>query len=131
VKQATVSGGTYITSTNVTGLVYTNTGLVNGTLYYFVVSATNSFGESTNSAQVSARPVSTASPQITFGNNGGQIYVGWPADHTGWWLQMQTNSVDEGLGTNWANVSGSDATNQISIPINTVNGSAFFRLVAP
>jgi hypothetical protein len=131
VKQATVSGGTYTTSTNVAGLVYTNTGLVNGTLYYFVVSAVNLFGESTNSAQVSARPVSTASPQITFGNNGGQIYAGWPADHTGWWLQMQTNSVDEGLGTNWVNISGSDATNQISIPINTVNGSAFFRLVSP
>jgi hypothetical protein len=44
---------------------------------------------------------------------------------------MQTNSVDKGLGTNWVNVSGSDVTNQISIPINTMNGSAFFRLVAP
>jgi len=131
VKQAAVSGGTYTTSTNVTGLVYTNTGLVNGTLYYFVVSAVNSFGESTNSAQVSARPVSTASPLITFWNSGGQIYVGWPADHTGWWLQMQTNSIDQGLGTNWVNVFGSDATNQISIPINTVNGSAFFRLASP
>ena len=131
VKQATVSGGTYTTSANVTGLVYTNTGLVNGTLYYFVVSAANSFGESTNSAQVSARPVSTASPQINFGNNGGQIYLGWPADHTGWWLQMQTNSIGEGLGTNWVNVSGSDATNQIFIPINTANGGAFFRLAYP
>ena len=131
VKLATVSGGTYTTSTNVTDLVCTNTGLVNGTLYYFVVSAVNSFGESTNSDQVSARPVSTASPQITFGNEGGQIYVGWPADHTGWWLQMQTNSIDEGLGTNWVNVLDSDATNQISIPINTVSGSAFFRLVFP
>jgi hypothetical protein len=131
VKQATVSGGTYITSTNITGLVYTNTGLVNGTLYYFVVSATNSFGESVNSAQVSARPVSITTPQITFGNNSGQINVGWPADHTGWWLQMQTNSIDEGLGTNWVNISGSDATNQIYIPINTVNGSTFFRLVFP
>ena len=70
-------------------------------------------------------------PQIAFGINGGQLYVGWPADHTGWWLQMQTDSIDEGLGTNWVNVSGSDATNQISIPINTVNGSAFFRLVSP
>jgi hypothetical protein len=131
VKQAAVSGGTYTTSTNVTGLAYTNTGLVNGTLYYFVVSAVNSFGESTNSAQVSARPVSTASPQITFGNGGGQIYVGWPADHTGWRLQMQTNSTGKGLGTNWVNVSGSDATNQIFIPTSTANGSAFLRLVSP
>ena len=131
VKQATVSGGAYTTSTNVTDLIYTNTGLINGTLYYFVVSAVNSFGESTSSAQVSARPVSTASPQITFGNNGGQIFVGWPADHTGWRLQTQTNSIDEGLGTNWVNMSGSDVTNQIFIPIDTVNGSAFFRLVSP
>jgi beta-galactosidase len=131
IKQATVSGGPFTTSTNVTGLVYTNTGLVNGTLYYFVVSAVNSFGESTNSAQVSARAVSSASPQITFGNNGGEIYAGWPTDHTGWLLQMQTNSIGEGLGTNWVNVPGSDATNQISIPINTMNGSAFFRLVFP
>jgi hypothetical protein len=129
VKHATASGGTYITSTNLTSLAYTNTGLANGTLYYFVVSATNSFGESTNSVQVSARPLSIASPQITFGNNGGQIYIGWPTDHTGWWLQMQTNSIDNGLGTNWVNVSGSDATNQISVPINTGNGSTFFRLV--
>ena len=131
VKQATESGGTYITLTNITDLVYTNIGLINGALYYFVVSAVNSFGESTNSAQVSARPVSTASPQITFGNNGGQIYVGWPADHTGWFLQMQTNSIDEGLGTNWVDVPGSDVTNQISIPIDALNGSAFFRLVSP
>jgi hypothetical protein len=131
VKQSTVSGGPFTTSTNITGLVYTNTGLVNGTLYFFVVSAVNSFGESTNSSQVSARPVSAASPQITFGNYGGQIYAGWPADHIGWWLQMQTNSIDEGLGTNWVNVAGSDTTNQISIPINTANGSTFFRLVFP
>jgi len=46
-------------------------------------------------------------------------------------LQMQTNSIDEGLGTNWVDVSGSDATNQISIPINTATGSVFFRLVFP
>jgi hypothetical protein len=131
VKQATVNGGIYTTITNVTGLIYTNTGLVNGMLYYFVVSATNSFGESTNSAQVSARPVSTASTQITFGKNGGQINVGWPPDHTGWWLQMQTNTIRGGLGTNWVNVSSSGATNQIFIPINKMNGSAFFRLVSP
>ncbi len=131
VKQATLIGGPYTTSASVTGLTYTNTGLINGTLYYFVVSATNLFGESTNSTQVSARPVSTASSQLTFGNNGGQIYIGWLADHTGWQLQVQTNSIDKGLGTNWVNVSGSDATNQIYIPINTLNGSAFFRLVSP
>ena len=42
---------------------------------------------------------------------------------------MQTNSIDEGLGTNWVNVSGSDATNQIFIPLNTTYGGAFFALL--
>src|SRR5262249_18280627 len=36
---------------------YTNTGLTNGTAYYFVVTATNSSGTSGNSAQASATPV--------------------------------------------------------------------------
>ena len=130
VKQATVSSGPYTTATNVTGLSYTNTGLADGTLYYFVVSATNSFGESADSTSVSARPVSIAPPLLSFGENGGQIYLNWPADHTGWRLEMQTNSIDTGSGTNWVNVSGSASTNQISVPISNP-GNAFFRLVYP
>ncbi|MBY3618297.1 exoglucanase [Acinetobacter sp. CUI P1] len=57
VKRATTSGGPYtpvemgLTATN-----YTNTGLTNGTTYYYVVSGTNTTGESANSAQVSATP---------------------------------------------------------------------------
>lgn len=57
VKRSTTSGGPY---TNVaTGLStpsFTNTGLANGTTYYYVVSAVNSNGESQNSAQASATP---------------------------------------------------------------------------
>jgi hypothetical protein len=127
VKQATVSGGTYTTSTNVTGLVYTNTGLVNGTLYYFVVSATNSFGESANSIEASARPVSMAPPQLGFGINAGQLQFNWPLDHTGWELQAQTNS----LGSNWFTVFSSVATNQLTVPISFINNSVFYRLVYP
>jgi hypothetical protein len=53
--------------------------------------------------------------------------LSWPADHTGWRLQMQTNS----LGTNWVTVAGSTNNSQVILPINPTNGGAFFRLVYP
>jgi hypothetical protein len=57
VKRAAVSGGPYTTiATGVTTTGFTNTGLNNGTAYYYVVSASNTAGEGPNSAQVSATP---------------------------------------------------------------------------
>jgi hypothetical protein len=57
VKRSNTSGGGYSTiASNVTATSYSNTGLTNGTTYYYVVSAVNSFGESGNSSQVSATP---------------------------------------------------------------------------
>ncbi|HWX21681.1 MAG TPA: DUF5010 domain-containing protein [Candidatus Binatia bacterium] len=57
VKRSTTSGGPYsLAATNVTGLAYTDTGLVSGTQYYYVVSAVNGSGESANSSEVNATP---------------------------------------------------------------------------
>ncbi len=57
-KRALVSGGAYTNiAVNLPGLAYTNTGLATGTIYYYVVTATNSFGESANSAEASAQTV--------------------------------------------------------------------------
>ena len=75
--------------------------------------------------------VSTTPPQLNFSVSGGNLHLGWPADHTGWRLEAQTNSAGAGLGTNWATVPGSTAANQISIPIDVGNGSVFFRLIYP
>jgi hypothetical protein len=92
------------------------------------VSATNSFGESTNSTQVSARPTSSASVAMNAANAAGQLQISWPTDHTGWQLQAQTNTLTSG---NWVNVPGSMQTNQMAMPLNSTNGSVFFRLVRP
>ena len=63
VKRATVSGGPYTTIASPSSTSYTNSGLTNGTTYYYVVSAVNSAGESGNSSQVSATP----QPRLTNG----------------------------------------------------------------
>jgi len=49
------------------------------------------------------------------------------ADRTGWLLQAQTKTPGRDLGTKWVSVAGSDTNNQLTIPIVTTNGSAFFR----
>ena len=72
-------------------------------------------------------------PALTPPNLGGQlagrqIQIFWPADHTGWQLQAQTNFL---LGTNWMTVLGSMFTNQFSLPMSLANGGVFFRLAHP
>jgi Fibronectin type III domain len=60
VKRSLTNGGPYTTiATGVTGTTYVNTGLANGTTYFFVVSGVNAAGQSPNSNQASATPVDT------------------------------------------------------------------------
>jgi hypothetical protein len=64
-------------------------------------------------------------------NTDEQLQLSWPTDHTGWQLQSQTNDLDLGLGTNWVNMTGSDQTSQMTMPLSATNGAVFFRLVRP
>ena len=123
------SGYSYIATNSI--LTFTNTGLANGTIYYYVVSGVNAAGEGTNSAEVNARPTSSAPVAISVTNVSGQLGFAWPLDHTGWQLQSQTNSLAVGLSTNWVNIAGSAQTNLMAMPVNTANGAVFFRLVRP
>ena len=131
VKRSTVSGSGYVVIATNASLAFTNTGLANGNLYYFVVSAVNAAGESTNSPEVSARPTSYAPVALGLTSVDGQLQCFWPADHTGWKLQAQTNSLAVGLGTNWSDVAGSTQTNLVVQPWNLTNGAVFFRLLRP
>jgi hypothetical protein len=66
IKRATVDGGPYtIIAANVTSTSFTDAGLSNGATYYYVVSAVNGMGASSNSAQVSATPSAPSSTSIT------------------------------------------------------------------
>jgi hypothetical protein len=64
VKRSTTSGGPYTQVAAPSGTSENDTGLSDGTTYYYVVSAINSAGESANSAQVSATPVSSSSASV-------------------------------------------------------------------
>ena len=57
VKRSTINGGPYNSiATNLVSTSYLNTSFTPGVTYYYRVSASNLFGESPNSAQVSATP---------------------------------------------------------------------------
>ncbi len=60
VKRGTSSGGPYTQVAVPTAASYTDTSLTNGTIYFYVISAVNSAGESQDSAQASATPTAGA-----------------------------------------------------------------------
>ena len=90
---------------------------------------TNRLGVNGTIAVVAA--VNTAPTNLVCAVTGSALHLSWPADHVGWRLEVQTNSVALGLRTNWTTVNGSTATNQVVIPINPGNGCVFFRLAYP
>ena len=75
--------------------------------------------------------VATNPTNITSSVVGSTLHLAWPADHTGWTLEAQTNTLSVGLSTNWVRIPGSSASNQLSVPIVPGNGSVFYRLVYP
>jgi autotransporter-associated beta strand protein len=75
--------------------------------------------------------VNTGRTNLTVVSSGNFLTISWPADHTGWRLQAQTNPVTTGLLSNWFDVPGSTTTNQVVMPVNPANGSVFYRMVYP
>ena len=61
--------------------------------------------------------------------DGTNLILQWPGDHTGWSIQVQTNPVTVGLSTNWATLAGSSLTNQITMPVDKIHGTFFFRMI--
>ncbi len=81
VKRSTTSGGPYTTiGSGITVTNYSDTAVIDGVTYFYVVSAVNSVGESGASAEVSATPLATIPlPPQSLKARGGdaRITLGW------------------------------------------------------
>jgi hypothetical protein len=70
----------------------------------------------------------TVPPVITVLAANGILDLEWPIIYTGWLLETQTNAANTGLSNNWFPLDGSTNANTFSMPIDSANGSVFFRL---
>ncbi len=82
-------------------------------------------------AVMTALTVNTNSTNITATVSGSTLTLAWPADHLHWHLQVQTNSLSSGLGTNWYTIPGSDGVIATNITMNPTSGAVFYRMVYP
>ena len=132
VKRSTTSGGPYTTvATGITSTSFTNTGLVNGTTYFYVVSAVNSFGESANSIQVSATPQVVQTPpsaptglSAIAGNQ--QVTLNWNASSGATSYNVKRSTTGGGPYTTIA--SGVSTTGYTNAGL--VNGTTYFFVVS-
>ena len=81
IKRSTSDGGPYTTVTgadSLTSTSYSDSGLTNGTTYYYVVTATNADGESVASSQVSGTPTApvTTDSLVTLTPSSGSVANG-------------------------------------------------------
>jgi fibronectin type 3 domain-containing protein len=105
VSRATTSGGPYTVIGTTTSASYMDTNVANGSTYYYVISAVNTFGTSLNSSEVPATPF---------------ILAAWFA------ADVITGLVNGATVSTWTDTSGNsnNATQTVSIlqPVYVTNG---------
>lgn len=91
------------------GLTWTNKTAIDGTI------------------QVIASPEPATPPTLAIRKSGTSVTISWPSAYTSFSLRGQTNAPGVGLTKTWGPVSGVSG-NAITLPIDPLNGSAFFQL---
>jgi hypothetical protein len=97
-----------------------------------IYGSANSSGYITGSGhlQVLTGPAGPTGPGfITNRISGSTLALTWPAGQ-GWRLQMQTNSLSTGLGTNWAYITDG-SINSTNITVDASKPTVFYRLIYP
>jgi hypothetical protein len=127
VKRSTSSGGEVtIASTSGTTYTYTDTGLLDGTNYYYVVSALNTGGESPISVEVSAMPLFSPAPTnlIVTATGYGFINLAWSPSAGASSYNVKRSPTANGVFTIIANTTG--ITNSDT---SVSNGTTYYYVV--
>ncbi len=131
VKRSTTTGGPYAQLGTTTVASDIDTSLTNGTTYYYVVSAVNSFGESGNSSQASATPASSTGtvPAVPMGlaavAGNQQVSLTWNASAGATSYNVKRATVSSGPFTQVANTSATNDTDA-----SVTNGTTYFYVVS-
>jgi autotransporter-associated beta strand protein len=128
------SSGNETTLVNTAGTSYTNTGLANGTTYYYVVSAVNAGGEGANSREALATPLAfvtaywtnriTSTPQSWDFNANWTNVSAYPSatsvvvNVTADIATPQTNNLDQNLTLGWLNLGDANASSAYTLAAN-------------
>jgi len=136
VYRSTSSGGSYsLIASNLLNAAYIDTTAAGAITYYYVVTATDlvgyESGYSNEAFATATLPFPTTPTNLVFSVSNNNLVLSWPSNYTGWLLQMQTNTLAQGLGTNWTTIPGSDTNHFSVVPINPINSAVFYRLKLP
>jgi hypothetical protein len=129
VKRSTTNGSGYQTVNSPTTNSYTNTGLTNGTTYYYVVTAVNTAGESGNSNQASATPAAAPQPPsaptgLTATGGNSQVSLAWNASGGAASYHVKRSTTN---GSGYTQISAPTATNFVDSGLT--NGTIYYYVV--
>jgi beta-galactosidase len=129
IQRAAVSGGPYTVIANSTAVAYTDTGLTDGTTYYYVLSAVNAYGQSADSAEVSVTPLPPAPPVTPTGlaaqADDGQVLLSWNPNGVASSYNVKRATVSGGPYVIAGNPSAANFTD-----IGLSNGTAYYYVVS-
>jgi fibronectin type 3 domain-containing protein/DNA-binding beta-propeller fold protein YncE len=122
VERATTNGGPYTIIANTTGTNYTDSSVLNGTTYYYVLSSVSLSGTSANSLQVSATVPALAAPtNLSAVTTNSQVVLTWTASFgaTSYNVERSTN-----ISGPYSIIASTSATNYTDTSI--VSGTTYY-----